>query len=92
MLDWPGTIEAEPAILIHPDDADPLGIADQAIITLHNEFGNSRLMARPNTAVPVGTAAVPATLPEMRNFFHWELGDKDIEIRSLSAEIAVQTA
>jgi len=92
MLDWPGTIEAEPAILIHPDDADPLGIADQAIITLRNEFGSSRLMAKPNTAVPVGTAAVPATLPEMRNFFHWELGDKDIEIRSLSAEIAVQTA
>jgi len=92
MLDWPGTIEAEPAILIHPDDVDTLGIADQAIITLRNEFGSSRLMAKRNAAVPVGTAAIPATLPAMRNFFHWELGDKDIEIRSLPAEIAVPTA
>jgi len=40
------TREGEPSVLIHPNDAERLGISDQSYVTLFNERGEVRLKAK----------------------------------------------
>ncbi len=52
----PGSLrrEGEPSVMIHPDDAEALGIADGARVRLGNRRGQVELVARISTAVRPG--------------------------------------
>ncbi|MBN1845050.1 MAG: molybdopterin-dependent oxidoreductase [Sedimentisphaerales bacterium] len=80
LLDWPRTIEAEPLVLIHPADAERMGIHDRQVITMRNETDECRVQARPSAAVEAQTVAIPAMLPAMRNFYSWRLADGRLRI------------
>jgi len=49
--------EKRPALIMHPDDAGPRGIADGAPVRVFNDRGDCRLWARVDTAVRPGVVA-----------------------------------
>ena len=77
-LDWVLSLEPIPVVLIHPEDAIHLDIADKDYVKASNSTGECELMARLSQTVPRGTIAVSATVPETRNLFQWRCDDEEI--------------
>lgn len=88
-LDWPLSIEPIPVALLHPDDAGHLAVQNQEVIQLSNGSSPCVLSVRINSAVPAGTVAVPATIPETRNLYDWHVENGSLEIRPPTIKITL---
>jgi anaerobic selenocysteine-containing dehydrogenase len=88
-LDWPLGIEPIPAVLLHPDDAEKLSVRSKDVIQLNNGSTPCELSVRINSAVPAGTVAVPATIPETRNLFEWCSENGMLEVGPHAVKITV---
>ena len=86
-LDWPGTIEPMPAVVINPTDAKRLGVSERGSVSVTAGRGSCELSVRINGAAPAGVAAVSAANPETKNLFDWQLADGAIEVQPLEVQM-----
>ena len=84
-LDWVSDIEPEPVLLISPADAASLGVCDRDVVGM----GDVELCARVSSAVPVGTVAVPPTVPGVLDVFGWQLDAETIAVEPGRARLRV---
>jgi len=89
-LAWPKAVEPETCVVISPQDADALGVRPGDIVQLSTPAGVTTLPAKVDDAVPAGTLAATAGLPETRNLFSWNIrSDGLIDVGPAAASIDV---
>jgi anaerobic selenocysteine-containing dehydrogenase len=89
------TRERGPALLLHPDDAEARGIADDAEVAVENQRGSVRLRARVTADVVRGTVVAPSIWwtklsPDHRNI-NWltSPGETDMGAGALFFDVPV---
>ena len=78
--------------LIHPTDAQRLGVQTDDPVVLSSNSRQAEFSARVSNKVPPAVVAVSSTIPETKNFFHWQTDGAGANIEPMRVNIEVPQA